>query len=117
MATARRDRISDELRAWAAQTAGRPAKKAEPEAERPVLLPPPPKPARKPRAPRRKLQRASPPLQLVALPEVTDEPVELPAVAEPAEETDTVERVGWSLGALLLVFWGLQLWTGSTAIG
>jgi uncharacterized membrane protein len=27
-----------------------------------------------------------------------------------------VERTGWSLGALLVVFWGLRLWTGSLVV-
>ena len=30
---------------------------------------------------------------------------------------EMVRRVGWSLGALLVVFWGLRVWTESTSVG
>ena len=29
----------------------------------------------------------------------------------------TISRVGWFVGSVLVVFWGLQLWVGSTSVG
>lgn len=36
---------------------------------------------------------------------------------QPVQRAHLVERVGWSLAALLVVFWGIELWPGSLIIG